>query len=73
MQAGTALYLSGTAVKTNGVEVSFPETLIGRTTARTWHTLSIDAGSVGQTGLIVSLDDMPVAIEEIPVELNPEA
>ena len=73
VQAGTALYLSGTAVKTNGVEVSFPETLIGRTTARTWHTLSIDAGSVGQTGLIVSLDDMPVAIEEIPVELNPEA
>lgn len=73
VQADTELYLSGTAVKTNGVEVSFPETLIGRTVARTWHTLRIDAGSVGQTGLVVTLDDTPVEIKEIPVELNPDA
>lgn len=73
VQADTDLYLSGTAVKTNGVAVTFPETLVGHATARTWHTLSIDAGSVGQAGLIVSLDDTPVGIQEIPVELNPDA
>lgn len=73
VKAGTGLYMSGSATKTNGVEVAFPETLVGTTAARTWHTVTVDAGQVGQAGIVVSLDDTPVAVEEIPVELNPDA
>lgn len=70
---GTRLYFSGTATKTNGAQVAFPETEIGITVARTWHTVNINADQVGQAGIVVSLDGTPTAIEEIPVELNPDA
>ena len=65
--------MSGSATKPNGVEVAFPETLVGTTAARTWHTVTVDAGQVGQAGIVVSLDDTPVAVEEIPVELYRDA
>lgn len=73
VKPGTKLFFSGTATKTNGVEVTFPETEIGVTEACTWHTVNINADQVGQAGIVVSLDDTPTAIEEIPVELNPDA
>ncbi|HIW98030.1 MAG TPA: DUF4493 domain-containing protein [Candidatus Tidjanibacter gallistercoris] len=73
VKAGTELFLSGSATKSNGVEVSFPETLVGTTAARTWHTVTLDAGQAGRAGIVVTLDDTPVAVEEIPVELNPDA
>lgn len=69
----TKLFFGGTATKTNGVQVSFPETEIGVAAVSTWHTVNINAGQVGQAGIVVSLDDTPTAIEEIPVELNPDA
>lgn len=71
VQADTELYFSGTAVKTNGAEVSFPETMIGTAAARTWHTVVIDAGQAGGAGITIQLDDTPVDVVEIPVELNP--
>ena len=73
VKPGTKLFLSGRATKTNGFEVTFPETLVGTTEPRTWHTLRMDAAQVGQAGIVVSLDDTVVAVEEIVVELNPEA
>lgn len=73
VKPGTKLFFGGTATKTNGAEVTFPETEIGVTAPCTWHTVNIDAGQVGHVGIVVSLDDTPTAIEEIPVELNPDA
>lgn len=73
VKPGTKLFFGGTATKTNGVEVTFPETEIGITAPCTWHTVNIDAGQVGHAGIVVSLDDTPTAVEEIPVELNPDA
>ena len=69
----TKLFISGTATKTNGVEVEFPKTEIGTTKARTWHTVSIDAGQASQVNIVVSLDDTPTSIQEVSVELNPDA
>lgn len=68
----TNIYLSGTAKKTNGVEVKFPETLIGKSKLKTWHTIDIDMSVAAQLSLSVILDD---TLSEIPVEveLNPEA
>ncbi len=73
VKAATKLYLSGTATKTNGVKVEFPRTEIGTTAARTWHTISIDASQAGQAGIVVSLNDTPIDIQEISVEMNPDA
>ena len=74
VKPATKLYLSGTATKTNGVQVEFPKTEIGTTVARTWHTIRVDAGSVGQAaGLELLFDDTPTSIEEQEIELNPEA
>ncbi len=73
VKAATKLFLSGSATKTNGVKVEFPETEIGTTAARTWHTILLDAGAVGQASITVSLDDSPIEIKEVDVELNPDA
>ncbi len=73
VRPNSKLYLSGKATKTNGVEVEFPQTEIGTTVARTWHTIEIDAGSAGQTSLTFVFDDTPISVETIEVELNPEA
>ena len=73
VKPNSTLYISGTAVKTNGVEVTFPKTEIGTTAARTWHTIVVDAGSVGQASITIKFDDTPTSIEEIDIELNPEA
>ena len=73
VKAATKLFLSGSATKTNGVKVEFPETEIGTTAARTWHTILLDAGAVGQASIAVSLDDTPIEIKEVNVELNPDA
>ena len=72
VKPSTKLYLSGTAVKTNGVQVEIPKTEIGTTVARTWHTIRVDAGTVGHAGMIVRLDDKPIAIETIEIDLNPD-
>lgn len=69
---GQSLYLSGSAVKTNGVEVSFPETRIGATAGRTLHTLSVDASQAGEGTLTVRLDDTLNEITPEIIELNPE-
>lgn len=73
VKPGTEIFISGSATKTNGVEVHFQKVKIGNTTARTWHTITIDAEQVSKAGIVVSFDDTPTAIKEIPVELNPDA
>lgn len=73
VKASTKLYLSGTATKTNGVKVTFPSTEICTTKARTWHTIKVNASQAGGATLEITIDDTPVSIEEIPVELNPDA
>ena len=73
VKAGTALYFSGTAVKTNGAEVSFPKTEIAVTKARTWQTLGIDASEAAAGTVEIVLDDSVVKIEELEIELNPDA
>lgn len=70
---GSKLYLSGSAVKTNGVKVNFPETEIGTTAARTWHSVAVDATPASQLSIVVSLDDQPGEIIPEAIELNPEA
>ena len=73
VKPNSTLYMSGTAVKTNGAEVTFPKTKIGTTLARTWHTIVVDAGSAGQANITIDFDDTPTSVEVIDVELNPEA
>lgn len=69
----TRLFLSGTALKTNGVEVAFTETEIGRSRARYWHSVKVDMSQSAQLTLHVTLDDEPTEIKETIVELNPDA
>ena len=73
IKAGTKLYLSGTATKTNGAEVAFQNTQIGTSTACTWHTIVVNIDSIGDAQIEITLDDstIPVPVEEI--ELNPDA
>lgn len=73
VKPATKLYLSGTATKTNGVQVEFPKTEIGTSVARTWHTIRVDAGAVGDVSLTVTWDDEPTEVKELEIELNPEA
>lgn len=73
VKAGTSLYFSGTAVKTNGVEVSFPRTEIAVTKARTWQTLGIDASEAAGGTVEIVLNDSVVEVKEISIELNPDA
>lgn len=73
VKAATKLYLSGSATKTNGTKVTFALTEICTTKARTWHTINVNASQVGEASLEITIDDTPVSIEEIPVELNPDA
>lgn len=73
VKAGTALYFSGTATKTNGTEVSFPETRIAGTKARTWQTVSVNASQAAGGSIEIVLDDTPVDIKEVAIELNPDA
>lgn len=73
VQAGTTLRLKGSAVKTNGVKVEFPEYEIGSTEAQTQHTITVDASQVGGTTLTVRLNDELTEVTPVEVELNPEA
>ena len=73
VKAGTSLYFSGTAVKTNGAEVSFPRTEIAVTKPYTWQTLRIDASDAASGTIEIVLDDTAVEIKEISIELNPDA
>lgn len=69
----TTLTLSGSATKvSNGVAVTFPATTIGTTTARTIVTLVVEAGSVGGGSISITIDDTPIEITPIEIELNPE-
>lgn len=73
VKPATKLYLKGTARKAqNGVEVEFPEAVIGTTTARTLHTIQVDAMQAGGGKLVVDLDDTFTELEEQVIELNPE-
>lgn len=71
-QPGSQLFLKGSAIKTNGAEVQFPETLIGTTKARTWHTIIVDMGTAAKGSITIQLDDTMTEIPE-QIELNPEA
>lgn len=73
VKADTNLYLSGTAVKTNGAEVSFPKTEIAVTKPCTWQTVSIDASQASNGSIEIILEDTVKEIKEISVELNPDA
>ena len=73
VKAGTTLWFNGTAVKTNGAEVSFPRTRITETKARTWQTLGIDASQAAAGAIDIVLDDSVVTVEEYEIELNPDA
>ena len=73
VKAETALYFSGTAVKTNGAEVSFPRTKIAEIKARTWQTLGIDVSEAAAGAIDIVLDDSVVTVEEYEIELNPDA
>lgn len=72
VKAGTRLYLKGTAVKTNGVKVSFPETEIGTTSARTLHTIRVEASRASHGSIHIVLDDTMTDIPVRTIELNPE-
>ena len=73
VKAGTSLYFSGTAVKTNGAEVSFPRTEVAVTKSRTWQTLCIDASEAASGTIEIILSDDVVEIKELEIELNPDA
>ena len=73
IKAGSGLYLSGNATKTNGVEVSFPRTQIAVTKAGTWQTININASQASAGAIEIVLDDSVLEIREISVELNPDA
>ena len=72
VKAASDLYVSGTAVKTNGAEVQFTKTKIGTTAARTWHTLMIEADEVSGSAINVTLNDNLVPVQVVEIELNPE-
>lgn len=76
VKAGTTLKLKGTAVKSqNGVDVTFPEAVIGTTRAKALHTITIEASQAGEGAIQISLGSVDEMIEVTPiiVELNPEA
>ena len=73
VKAGTTLWFSGSAVKTNGAEVSFPKTEIATTETRTWQTLGIDASQAAAGTVEIVLDDSVVTVKEYEIELNPDA
>ncbi|MFR9641694.1 MAG: DUF4493 domain-containing protein [Rikenellaceae bacterium] len=56
VEAGTTLTLSGTAVKSNDVEIKFSGN-IGTTEAGRCYTITIDADDVGSTSIFVKFDD----------------
>ena len=72
VKAATDLYISGSAVKTNGSEVQFSETKVGTTVARTWHTLVVDANEASGSSVNVTFNDQLVPVEVVEIELNPE-
>lgn len=73
VKAGTKLFLSGKATKTNGVEIEFQETEIGTTAARTWHTITVDAGEANDVAINILFNNSLITAESIDVELNPDA
>lgn len=73
VKAGTKLFLSGKATKTNGVEIEFQETEIGTTATRTWHTITIDAGEANEVSINILFNDSLITADPIDVELNPDA
>lgn len=73
VKAGTKLFLSGKATKTNGVEVEFQETEIGTTAARTWHTITVDAGEANDVSINILFNNSLITAEPVDVELNPDA
>lgn len=70
--AGT-ISLSGSAVKTNGIEVEFPETVLCVTRPNTWHEIEVTAGEASEGCIKIQLDDKMMKIKEKEIELNPEA
>lgn len=73
VKPATTIYLSGSAVKTNGIEVEFPETMLCVTRADTWHEIAITAGEASEGCIKIQLDDKMTKIKEKEIELNPEA
>ncbi len=73
VKPGTALYISGSAVKQTGARVTFDKTQIGTAVARTWHTLEVELQEVGNGGLTIEFDDEMTNLPEETFELNPEA
>ncbi len=73
VNAGTKLYMSGRAVKTNGVEVAFQNTEIGIAAACTWHTIKADVSGIGGASITITLDDTPTEVHVTEIELNPDS
>ncbi len=74
VRAGTKLYMSGTAVKTNGVEVAFSNTEIcPGTAACSWHTVTADLSGIGDGSLAIRLEgDDELVNVPVEIELNPD-
>ncbi|MEG1612096.1 MAG: DUF4493 domain-containing protein [Alistipes sp.] len=74
VKPGTELFLKGTANKSQtGTAVEFPEKSIGTTTARTLHTITVNASEAGGGTLNITLDESFTSIPEQEIELNDDA
>ncbi|MFI3320597.1 MAG: DUF4493 domain-containing protein [Rikenellaceae bacterium] len=71
VKPNTTLTLKGSAIKTNGSEVTFSETLIGTTAPTTRSEIIVDASLVGGLSVTYSLDDSVTQLPEQSFELNP--
>ncbi len=71
VKPNTTLTLKGSAVKSNGSDVTFSETEIGTTAPTTRSEIIVDASLVGGLSVTYSLDDSVTQLPEQSFELNP--
>ncbi|MFI3321091.1 MAG: DUF4493 domain-containing protein [Rikenellaceae bacterium] len=69
---GTTLTLSGSAIKSNGFNVDFPEQEIGSTTAKTLSNITIDASDVGGVEVTVTFSNSVYDFSPYIIETNPD-
>lgn len=73
VKAGTALRVTGTALRQTGSEVTFPEQTLAEAAPRTCHIFTFDAADAGSATLTIYLGEAYTETRTLNVELNDDA
>lgn len=72
IRSNSAVYLNGTATKTNGYDVTFNKTkILDASSLQTLHKITVDAAQAGGGYITISVDLDLTEIPAIELELNP--